>query len=75
MTVKEYNKEFYPKISHAQYIIKMLEHIINHMDIGSEGQAEVHRILGIYGWSEEVRETILTALEYYRVHEGIEKLE
>lgn len=74
MTVKEYNEEFLPKIEHADYIVSRLEHIINHMDKDKVDEKEVWRVLGIYGWSEQIRTTILQALEYYQIHEGIEKL-
>ena len=75
MTVREYNKEFLPKIEHAQCFISRVELAIDHMDIGECGRNEVRRILGLYCWDKDTEKTILTALEYYRIHEGIEKLE
>lgn len=74
MTVKEYNKEFLPKIKKARILIKMMDKIIDHMDIDEDGRNEVKRILKIYGYSDETKETIVKALEYYRIHEGIDKL-
>lgn len=74
MTVKEYNKEFLPKIKKAKILIEMMDKIIDHMDIGEDGCNEVKRILKIYGYSDETKETIVKALEYYRIHEGIDKL-
>ena len=74
MTVKEYNKEFLPKIKKAKILIEMMDKIIDHMDIGEDGCYEVKRILKIYGYSDETKETIVKALEYYRIHEGIDKL-
>ena len=52
----------------------MMDKIIDHMDIGEDGCNEVKRILKIYGYSDETKETIVKALEYYRIHEGIDKL-
>lgn len=75
MTVQEYNNEFLPKIDRASSIITRMELAIEHMDIGDPGRKEVRRILALFNWSEEAKETILTALEYYREKEGIEKLE
>lgn len=75
MTVKEYNSEFLPKIKTASILIKMMDKIIDHMDIGEDGRNEVKRILKIYGYSDETKETIIKALEYYRIHEGIDNLE
>ena len=74
MTVKEYNKEFLPKIKKARILIEMMDKIIDHMDIDDDGRNEVKRILKIYGYSDETKETIVKALEYYRIHEGIDKL-
>lgn len=74
MTVKEYNKEFLPKIKKAKILIEMMDKIIDHMDIDEDGRNEVKRILKIYGYSDETKETIVKALEYYRIHEGIDKL-
>lgn len=74
MTVKEYNKEFLPKIKKARILIEMMDKIIDHMDIDEDGRNEVKRILKIYGYSDETKETIVKALEYYRIHEGIDKL-
>ena len=75
MTVKEYNREFLPRIEQADYIISNLEHIVEHMDKNKVDKKEIWRMLGIYGWSEEVRETLLKALECYKIYEGLEKLE
>ena len=74
MTVKAYNKEFLPKIKKARILIEMMDKIIDHMDIDEDGRNEVKRILKIYGYSDETKETIVKALEYYRIHEGIDKL-
>ena len=53
---------------------QMMDKIIDHMDIDEDGRNEVKRILKIYGYSDETKETIVKALEYYRIHEGIDKL-
>lgn len=75
MTVQQYNDEFLPMIDTASCFISMLELEIDHMDKELVDTEEVRRIFKIYGWSEETKEIILKALEYYRQHEGIEKLE
>ena len=76
MTVKEYNKEFLPKIDAAWYLAKNLELAIDHAEISKEDKANVRYHLAMHAcWSEETKETILKALEYYRIHEGIEKLD
>lgn len=75
MTVNEYNKEFLPKIKTAKILIEMMDKIIEHMDINEDGRDEVKRILKIYGYSDETKETIIKALEYYRIHEGIDKIQ
>lgn len=75
MTVEEYNKFFYPKVSKAEGAIRLMDSAINHADISDRDKAEVRRIFEIYNWNDETKDTILTALEYYREHEGIGKLE
>lgn len=75
MTVREYNKEFLPKITRAKCFISLFENIVSHIDKEKADHEEIWRIFKIYSWSEETKQTILTALEYYRIHEGIEKLE
>lgn len=76
MTVTEYNKEFLPKIVAAQYVAHNLELAIDHAEISDEAKAEVRKHLRIHAcWSEEAKQTILDALEYYRKHEGIDKLD
>lgn len=75
MLVKDYNKEFLPKINRANYFIENMNGIVDHMDKEKVDTDEIWRIFSIYGWSEELKNNILTALEYYRVHEGIEKLD
>lgn len=76
MTVKEYNKEFLPKITAAQLVALNLELAIDHAEISDEAKAEVRKHLEIHAcWSEEAKQTILDALECYRKHEGIDKLD
>lgn len=74
MTVEEYNKEFYPKIRQASIAVKIMDSAIEHADISPFDQEKVRKSLALYNWSDEVKETILTALEYYRKHEGIDKM-
>ena len=75
MTVKEYNHEFLPNVMQAELLIKNIDKAISHMNFGDKEKDEVRRILKIYGLDDEVKNIILTALEYYRVHEGINKLD
>lgn len=70
MTVREYNKEFLPKIDTASNIIMNIEQDLRK----TEDFEGAMRELKVLGWSEETKETILTALEYYRKHEGIDRL-
>lgn len=75
MTVKEYNEEFLPKIEHAQEFISLFESAIRHMDERIVDKDEVMKQFRIRCWSDEAKETILTALRYYKKHEGLEKIE
>lgn len=75
MTVKEYNKKFLPKIEHAESFIRLFDNSIEHMDESKVDKTEVYRQFRIRGYSDETVQTILTALDYYRVHEGINKID
>lgn len=71
MTVKEYNTVFLPKIDAASCVISCMENDFKK----TKDYDGCMRELKILGWSEETKSTILTALDYYRQHEGIDKLE
>ena len=73
MTVKEYNEEFLPKIEHAEEFIRLFESAIRHMDERKVDKNEVRRHFELRCYSEETKKTILTALEYYKEHEGINR--
>ncbi len=75
MTVKEYNTEFLPKIQRAREFINLFESAIQHMDEKKVDKDEVMKQFKIRCWSEETKETILTALSYYKQHEGLDKIE
>ena len=75
MTVKEYNQEFLPKIQRANEFIMLFESAIQHMDERIVDKDEVMRHFTLRCWSEETRQTILTALSYYKKHEGLKKIE
>lgn len=75
MTAKEYNKEFLPKIQHAQEFISLFESAIQHMDERIVDKDEVMKQFKIRCWSEETKETILTALRHYKKYEGLDKVE
>lgn len=74
MTVKDYNEHFLPKIEQAETFIHLFESAIRHMDENTVDKTEVYKQFMIRGYDEETVETILTALDYYREHEGINKL-
>ena len=75
MTVKEYNQEFLPKIQRANEFIMLFESAIRHMDEKLVDKSEVMRHFQLRCWSEETKQTILTALSYYKKHEGLNKIE
>lgn len=75
MTVKEYNKEFLPKIEKAEMFILLFESAIEHMDEDVVDKNEVRRHFELRCYSEETKKTILTALNYYKEHEGLNKIE
>lgn len=75
MTVKEYNNEFLPKIQRAREFINLFESTIQHMDERIVDKNEVMRQFKLRCWSEETEKTILTALSYYKKHEGLDKIE
>lgn len=75
MTVKEYNNEFLPKIQRARELITLFESAIRHMDKKTVDKDEVMKQFKLHCWSEETKETILTALSYYKQHEGLDKIE
>ena len=66
MTIKEYNTEFYPKINRADMFIRSFESSIRHMDDTKVDKDEVYKQFRIRGYSEEVKNTISVALEFYR---------
>jgi SOS response regulatory protein OraA/RecX len=75
MTVKEYNREFLPKIERAEEFINLFESAIRHMDKSVVNKDEVRRHFELRCYSEETKQTILTALNYYKEHEGLDKIE
>lgn len=75
MTVKEYNKEFLPKIQRANEFIMLFESAIQHMNERTVDKNEVMKQFNLHCWSEETKQTILTALSYYKKHEGLNKID
>lgn len=80
MTIKEYNKEFLPQVNGAKTFVNALDHIIEKVFTENITDKEglkklLLEVLSTYGWSEETKQLILNALECYRVHEGIDKLD
>ena len=74
MTVREYNREFLPKIQRAREFVSMFESAIEHMDVKKVDKDEVYKQFRVRCWSEETRQTILAALAYYKKHEGMGKI-
>lgn len=70
MTVKEYNESFLPKIDAATCVISNMENDLKK----TNDYPGCMRELKLLGWSEETKQTILTAMEYYKKHEGLEKI-
>ena len=69
MTVKEYNKEFLPKIKNAEMFVALFESCINHAMISDESKAEVLRQFRVHtDWGDEIKQTILSALNYHKNH-------
>lgn len=75
MTVEEYNHDFLPRIQRAKEFVLLFESSINHMDSSRVDKDEVRRQFKIRCWSEETKQMILIALDYYKKHEGLERLE
>ena len=75
MTVREYNNEFLPKIQRAREFIVLFESAIQHMDEKTVDKDEVMKQFRLHCWSEETKETLLTALSYYKKREGLDKVE
>lgn len=74
MTVREYNNVFLPQIERAKEFITLFESSIKHMDDKIVNKDEVYKQFKIRCWSEETKQIILTALNYYQKHEGLEKI-
>lgn len=54
---KEFNSETYPKISHARSFVSCIDHALQKCDENARRQFEC------IGWSDEVRETLLRAVD------------
>lgn len=74
MTVREYNHEFLPRIERAIEFVTLFDSSINHMNDALVDKSEVRKQFKIRCWSEETKQTILTALSYYKKCEGLEKI-
>lgn len=74
MTVREYNRDFFPKIQRACEFVSLFESAIKHMDVQKVDKDEVYKQFSVRCWSEETRQTILAALAYYKRHEGLDKI-
>lgn len=75
MTIKEYNKKFLPRIDRAREFVLLFESCIDHMDDTRVDKNEVRKQFQIRSWSEETKQTILAALNHYKKHEGLDKVE
>ena len=74
MTAKEYNHDFLPRINRAEEFVELFESSIEHMSETRVDKDEVRKQFQIRGWSEETRQVILAALEYYKCAEGLAKI-
>lgn len=74
MTVEEYNRDFLPRIRRAKEFVSLFESSINHMDSSRVDKDEVRRQFKVRCWSDETKQMILTALDYHKRHEGLERL-
>lgn len=54
MTVKEYNRDFLPRIQRAREFVSLFESAINHMDDARVDKEEVRKQFRIRSWSDEV---------------------
>ena len=75
MTVQEYNQEFLPRLERAEEFIRLFESAIRHMDDKIVDKNEVRKHFELRCYSDETKETILTALRYNKKHEGLDKIE
>lgn len=73
MTVQEYNHDFLPKVERAREFVLLFESSIDHMDDALVDKNEVRRHFKTRSWSEETKQTILTALSYYKKREGLDR--
>ena len=74
MTAQEYNHVFLPRIDRAEEFVELFESSIEHMSATRVDKDEVRKQFRIRGWSEETRQVILAALEYYKCAEGLAKI-
>lgn len=74
MPVKYYNSTFLPMIDRARGFIDRFELIIDHMDKEKVDHDEVRRLFNLYGLNDELKEFIVTALEYYKQRNGLDCL-
>ena len=74
MTAQEYNHVFLPQINRAAEFVELFERRIEHMSDTRVDKDEVRKQFQTRGWSEETRQVILTALEYYKCAEGLAKI-
>ena len=74
MTAQEYNHVFLPQINRAEEFVELFENSIEHMSETRVDKDEVSKQFRIRGWSEETRQVILAALEYYKCAEGLAKI-
>ena len=73
MTAQEYNHVFLPQINRAEEFVELFESSIEHMSETRVEKDEVRKQFRIRGWSEETRQVILAALEYYKCAEGLRR--
>ena len=74
MQAEEYNHAFLPRINRAEECGECFQRSIEHMSDTRVDKDEVRKQFRIRGWSEETRQVILAALEYYKCAEGLAKI-
>ena len=74
LKLKGYNHVFLPQINRAEEFVELFENSIEHMSETRVDKDEVCKQFRIRGWSEETRQVILAALEYYKCAEGLAKI-
>ena len=66
MTIKQYNREFFPKYLSAHCLIRQLDTILDYL--GDDARSQFIP----FGWNEEMKQFLLDALESHREHAHVD---